>query len=215
MKLASEKGSSISLTVLPLSEHGFALHKGAFHDALALRYGWTPDRLPSKCDCGVSFSVEHALSCPKGEFPSIRQNEIRDLTATLLTEVCNDMCIEPELQPVTDEELTSATANSQAGARLDIAAKGVWGGTFERTYFDVRVFNPHAPFPTKTGHKIEKKLHILSCCDVWSNRVFKTKGARSKQQKLSHIPTHNTYHAAKEKVVAAILHLKLPHKNGT
>ena len=39
---------------------------------------------------------------------------------------------------------------------------------------------------------------------------FKTKGARSKQQKLSYIPTHKTYHAAKEKVIAAILHLKLP-----
>ena len=43
VKLASEKGSSTWLTVLPLSEHGFALHKGAFHDALALRYGWTPN----------------------------------------------------------------------------------------------------------------------------------------------------------------------------
>ena len=144
MELASEKGSSTWLTVLPLSEHGFALHKGAFHDALALRYGWTPDRLPSNCTCGASFSVEHALSCAKGGFSSIRHNEIRDLTATLLTEVCNDVCIEPELQPVTDEELTGSTANSRTGARLDIAANGVWGGTFERTYFDVRVFNPHA-----------------------------------------------------------------------
>ena len=53
------------------------------------------------------------------------ENEIRDLTATLLTEVCNDVCTEPELQPVTDEELIGATANSQAGARLDIAANGV------------------------------------------------------------------------------------------
>ena len=91
------------------------------------------------------FSVEHALSCAKGGFPSIRHNEIRDLTATLLTEVCHDVCIEPELQPVTNEVLTGSTANSQAGARLDIAANGVWGGTFEKTYFDVRVFNPHAP----------------------------------------------------------------------
>ena len=66
VKLASEKGSFTWLTVLPLSEHGFALHKGAFQDSLALRYGWTPDKLPSKCTCGVSFSVEHALSCPKG-----------------------------------------------------------------------------------------------------------------------------------------------------
>ena len=145
VNLAKESGSSTWLTALPLSEHGFTLHKGAFHDALALRYGWTPDRLPTKCACGASFSVEHALSCVKGGFPSIRHNEIRDLTATLLTEVCRDVCIEPELQPLTDEQLRGTTANSQEGARLDIVANGVWGGTFERTYFDVRVFNPHAP----------------------------------------------------------------------
>ena len=35
--------------------------------------------------------------------------------------------------------------HTEAGARLDIAANGVWGGTFERTFFHVRVFNPHAP----------------------------------------------------------------------
>ena len=36
------------------------------------------------------------------------------------------------------------TANTDPGARLDIAACGVWGGRFERTFFDVRVFNPKA-----------------------------------------------------------------------
>ena len=39
--LAKEKGSSIWLTALPLVEPGFTLHKDAFYDALALRYGWT------------------------------------------------------------------------------------------------------------------------------------------------------------------------------
>ena len=70
------------------------------------------------------------IRCPVPKVAShslIRHNEIRDLTATLLTEVCNDVCTEPELQPVTDEELIGATANSQAGARLDSAANGVWG----------------------------------------------------------------------------------------
>ena len=43
------------------------------------------------------------------------------------------------------EALTGATANHQDGARLDIAASGFWGGTYERTLLDVRVFNPHAP----------------------------------------------------------------------
>ena len=32
----------------------------------------------------------------------------------------------------------------EQNARLDVAANGVWGGRFERTFFDVRVFNPFA-----------------------------------------------------------------------
>ncbi|XP_064391050.1 uncharacterized protein LOC135338886 [Halichondria panicea] len=69
VELSKTKGASTWLTVLPLSEHGFTLHKSAFQDALALRYGWTPTRLPSKCNCGKNFNVEHALSCAKGGFP--------------------------------------------------------------------------------------------------------------------------------------------------
>ncbi len=38
MTLAMEKGASSWLAVLPLAEHGFALHKSAFHDALAGKY---------------------------------------------------------------------------------------------------------------------------------------------------------------------------------
>ena len=143
--LAKEKGASTWLTVLPLTEHGFSLHRSAFQDALALRYGWSPSKLPSKCICGKNFTVEHALSCARGAFPSIRHNEIRDLTANLLTEVCNDVRIEPDLQPVLSDQLSGATANSQDGARLDLSANGVWGGRYEKTFFDVRVFNPHAP----------------------------------------------------------------------
>ena len=39
----------------------------------------------------------------------------------------------------------ATTANTEDGARSDIAADGFWGGRFERTFFDVRVFNPYAP----------------------------------------------------------------------
>ena len=95
-------------------------------------------------------AVEHALSCAKGGFPSIRHNEIRNLTATLLTEVCHDVYIEPRLQPVSNETLAGASANRQDSGRLDIVASGFWGGTFERTFFDVRVFNPHAPLNRHT-----------------------------------------------------------------
>ena len=39
VELAQEKGTSTWLTSLPLEEFGFSLHKRAFRDALALRYG--------------------------------------------------------------------------------------------------------------------------------------------------------------------------------
>ena len=110
---------------------------------MALRYGWSPQRTPAHCACGTSFSVEHALSCPKGGLPSIRHNEIRDLTATLLTEVCSQVAVEPELQPVSQQDYP-ASANIQDGACLDIAMSGFWGGRSERCFVDVRVFNPLA-----------------------------------------------------------------------
>lgn len=61
VELAQDKGSSIWLTTLPLEEHGFFLIKSEFRDALSLRYGWLPDRLPSKCVCSENFTVDHAL----------------------------------------------------------------------------------------------------------------------------------------------------------
>ena len=144
MDLAQEKGASSWLTALPLEEHCFTLHKSAFRDAMALRYGWVPSQIPSSCVCGQSFTVQHALSCPKGGFPSIRHNELRDLTASLLKKTCHGVATEPSLQPITSETFRMASVNKQDGARLDIVANG-WGGAYERAFFDVRVFNPFAP----------------------------------------------------------------------
>ena len=104
-----------------------------------------PSNTPINCPCGTHFSVEHALSCPKGGFPSIRHNEVRDTVADWMSEVCSDVCTEPTLQPITGETLTGTSEISGDGARLDVAANGFWGGRFERAYFDVRIFNPHAP----------------------------------------------------------------------
>ena len=145
MDLAQEKGASTWLTVLPVEEFGFSLHKGAFRDALALRYGWSLHNTPSTCSCGTTYSVEHALSCAKGGYPTIRHNEIRNFTAHLMTEVCHNVAVEPHLQPLTGEALRGASSITQDGARLDVAADGFWGSRFERAFFDVRVFNPYAP----------------------------------------------------------------------
>ena len=60
--------------------------------------------------------------------------------------------------------LSGRTAITTDGARLDIAANGFWGGRYERTFLDVRVFNPYAPSNRQTTidkcfrkHEMEKK----------------------------------------------------------
>ena len=65
-------------------EHGFYLEKQAFWDTLYLRYKKQLRNLPSHCVCGKTFSIDHALSCPKGGFISLRHNELRDFTAKYL-----------------------------------------------------------------------------------------------------------------------------------
>ena len=127
-----------------LKEHGFSLHKGAFRDALALRYGWQPLNLPSNCVCGSTFTVDHALSCAKGGFPTLRHNELRYFTDQQLLEVCTEVCIKPKLQPLSGEHLNLATVIRDNNARLDISVNGFWGGSSERSLFDVGVFNPYA-----------------------------------------------------------------------
>jgi len=65
-------------------------------------------------------------------FSHLGHHEIRDLTATLLTEVCHQVHVKPELQPVNSPETFSlSTANTQDGARLDIAMNRFWGGRSE------------------------------------------------------------------------------------
>ena len=144
LEVSKEKGASSWLSALPITEHGFALHKGAFRDALCLRYGWQPPLLPANCVCGKHLTIEHALSCPCGGFPSIRHNELRDLTAQFLTETCRNVGIEPTLQPLGDEHLRHRTAIREDGARLDIVAENFWGRDRQNAFFDVRVFNPYA-----------------------------------------------------------------------
>ena len=70
---------------------------------------------------------------------------IRDLTVNLLSEVYHSVSTEPYLQPISGETLTGASANVEDGARLDILANGFCGSRFERAFFAVWVFNPHAP----------------------------------------------------------------------
>ena len=113
--------------------------------------------LASQCVCGQLFTIAHALSCPTGRYPSTRHNKLCDTTADLLKEVCSDVTVEPPLQPLTGEALSMRTSIRGGEARLDISARGFWGGRFERAFFDVRVFNPSAP--TNRSHQLTANYH--------------------------------------------------------
>ena len=71
----------------------------------------------------------------------MRHNQIRDLEAELMKEVCKDVKVEPELLPLDTDRIHGNTANK---ARLDVSGNGVWG-SFERTFLDIRVMHPNAP----------------------------------------------------------------------
>ncbi|KAL5516942.1 hypothetical protein EMCRGX_G002398 [Ephydatia muelleri] len=71
---------------------------------------------------------------------------------------------------------TSASANFQDGARLDLAADGFWGSRFERAFFDLKVFNPYAP---------SNRRPQLTACDC-SHEVSKKRAYEQRILKVEH-----------------------------
>ena len=60
------------------------------------------------------------MSCNKGGFLSISHNDLRDLTARIVPDVCKDTEIEPKLLPLSGEELRGRTTNRSNEVRLNI-----------------------------------------------------------------------------------------------
>ena len=105
------------------------------------------------------------MNCKRGGFVNIRHNNIRDYESSLLSKVCNDVQTEPELQPLTGEQLNRGTIKGDE-ARLDVRARGFWRRG-QNAYFDVRVTNANAESAKTTSvknvlskHEREKKTGI-------------------------------------------------------
>ena len=79
----------------------------------------------SLCVYRKTLTVEHAFTCPMGWMTTVRHNEVRDLTADLMSEVCQNVCTKPELQPLPGEILHGRLAICQNGARVDIRGEGI------------------------------------------------------------------------------------------
>ena len=156
IELATEKGSSNWLTVIPLKELYYNLNTKEFRDAIKLRYDWEIMDTPMTCACGVQFSVDHATVCQRSGFIIERHNKLFDLEAEMLRMVCNDVEVEPVLQEVNGNTLNHG-ANKAPDARLDIHARGFWQRQ-RPAFFDVQVCPPNADsYRDLTSKPIHKK----------------------------------------------------------
>ena len=105
------------LTCLPIEEFGFSLHRRAFLGNEV----WLVSVEHSPLMCVVTLFLLVMPSHAQGvvfHLLGIMINEIRDLIARLLTEVCRDVRIELDLlQPIPFiSPLVGASANSYEGA---------------------------------------------------------------------------------------------------
>ena len=156
---AKDPGASNRLSAVLLEEYNFVLNKKEF-DAMNLGYGKDLKGLPSKCPCGQSFNMTHALNCKTGGFITFRHNRLKDFEAQLLTEICNDVEIEPPLQPLEGEIINGLTS---VNARPDVRARGFWREG-QNAFFNVRITNTNSESPRHltsekifTKHEREKK----------------------------------------------------------
>ena len=125
IEVSMENGVSIWLRVIPIKGNGFFLEKQTFWDAKRMRYNVSLERLPTLCVCGDSFNLQHALSCPKEGLVTTSHNELKNLTAEILGEICKNMVIDPLLTTWTGEEF-SKFLNTSNQAIADVSAGGLW-----------------------------------------------------------------------------------------
>ena len=87
MELSQEKGASTWLTALPINDHGFALHKFKDpdqHSKVPFPSATTGSlRMRRPTAAVATNSASNMLCHAQRGYPSIRHNEVRDLTASL------------------------------------------------------------------------------------------------------------------------------------
>ena len=71
-----------------------------------------------------------------GGFVAQRHDGVRDLITAFISKVCNNVEMEPRLQPLDNEQLRLRSAVTSSEARLDIKAGSFWSRGVT-AFFDV------------------------------------------------------------------------------
>ena len=101
--------------------------KNEFRDGIALRYTW-------------DVKITPAISGIR----NYDTTKIREVFTKLMDVICQDVQIERKLQSPDGETLSSNSTTTDNDARLNIKTNGLWGSRFNRIFFDVNIFKPHA-----------------------------------------------------------------------
>ena len=110
------------------------------------------------------------MNCKLGGFVIMRHNNIRVFEVNLLKKVCNDVEIEPPLQPLTNEHLERGSRNTDA-VRLDVRARGFWRRG-QNACIDVRVTNPGAATQAQTSIEKILELHERGKKRAYNERIM-------------------------------------------
>ena len=90
-----------------------------------------------------------------------------------MDDVCQDVQIEPKLQSLDEEIFSSNSTITDDDVRLDFKASGPRGYRFNRTFFDVTIFNPHAKSSPKTKKDAYKYYESIKR-NKYEERICKT-----------------------------------------
>ena len=153
-------------------------------------------------------SITHCLDCKLGGYVTMRHNEMRNTFAKLLTKAGCKVSVEQQLLP--DEGELDGVKGVEKGdeSRMDVTALGFWG-TWQRAFFDVRVFDPFAQSYSqkslttlfKAHEKEKKKKYSKRILEIekatFTPLVFSVTGGCAKEcdivlKKLSHMIAEKT-----------------------
>ena len=87
---------------------------------------WESTKTPITYERGEKFNLTLALHCAKGGYTHIKRNEIRDTLASLMREVCDEVKVEPKLQPLQGGSFVNSSTTTEDEARPDIKANKLW-----------------------------------------------------------------------------------------
>ena len=99
----------------------------------------------------------------------MRHNALRDLNADLLQEACRDVVVEPQLLPLEHDTVLKGVKGDRACP--DVSCRGLWS-TFERTFFDVRVFHPNCPSYNSSSTTELYKKHENAKKNTYNERIL-------------------------------------------